>query len=153
MDDKLILLEVLIERANQTLNRPFSYLYQGNKKVDRGYRVLLEFNHQELMGYVLSTKEINKSKEELEDELGFNLYYIKDVVDVSPLLNDDLLSLCDQVSEYYIAPKIAVLQAMLPPSLSPRKSALKAPKIAYEQYVRVKYYDKDGLRNTGSHLF
>ena len=77
MDDKLILLEVLIERANQTLNRPFSYLYQGNKKVDRGYRVLLEFNHQELMGYVLSTKEINKSKEELEDELGFNLYYIK----------------------------------------------------------------------------
>ena len=145
MDDKLILLEVLIERANQTLNRPFSYLYQGNKKVDRGYRVLLEFNHQELMGYVLSTKEINKSKEELEDELGFNLFYIKDVVDESPLLNDDLLSLCDQVSEYYIAPKIAVLQAMLPPSLSPRKSALKAPKIAYEQYVRVKYYDKDGL--------
>ena len=141
MDDKLILLEVLIERANQTLNRPFSYLYKGSKKVDRGYRVLLEFNHQSLMGYVLSTKVTNKTKEELEDELGFNLYFIEDVVDESPLLNDDLLALCDQVSEYYIAPKIAVLQAMLPPSLSPRRSSLKDPKIAYEQFVKIKYYD------------
>ena len=145
MDDKLILLEVLIERANQTLNRPFSYLYKGSKKVDRGYRVLLEFNHQSLMGYVLSTKVTNKTKEELEDELGCNLYYIEDVVDESPLLNDDLLALCDQVSEYYIAPKISVLQAMLPPSLSPRRSSLKAPKIAYEQFVKIKYYDTEGL--------
>ena len=138
-------IEVLIERANYSLNRPFSYLYEGNKKVDKGYRVLLKFNNQPLVGYVLSVREFNKTKEELEEELGFNLFYIDDVIDSSPLLNDDLLSLCDQVADYYLAPKIAVLQSMLPPSLSPRKSSLKAPKIAYDQYVKVKYYVLDGL--------
>ena len=145
MGDKLKIIEVLIERANHTLDRPFSYLYKGNKQVDKGYRVLLEFNHQELVGYVLSAKETNESKEELEDKLGFNLYYIIDVIDSSPLLNDDLLELSDKVANYYLAPKIAVLQSMLPPSLSPRKSSLKAPKIAYDQYVKIKKYNKEGL--------
>lgn len=145
MDDKMKVIEVLIERANYSLNRPFSYLYDGDKKVDKGYRVLLKFNNQPLVGYVLSTYTTNKSKEQLEEELGFNLFYIDDVIDSSPLLNDDLLSLCDQVADYYLAPKIAVLQSMLPPSLSPRKSSLKAPKIAYNQYVKVKYYITDNL--------
>ena len=145
MDDKLIIIEVLIERANHALNRPFSYLYKGDKKIDRGYRVLLEFNHQSLVGYVLSIKATNKNKEELEEEFGFNLFYIEDVIDESPLLNEDLLALCDEVSTYYLAPKIAVLQAMLPPSLAPRRSALKAPKIAYEKYVKIKKYDVSGL--------
>ena len=145
MGDKLKIIEVLIERANHTLDRPFSYLYKGNKQVDKGYRVLLEFNHQELVGYVLSAKETNESKEELEDILGFNLYYIIDVIDSSPLLNDDLLELSDKVANYYLAPKIAVLQSMLPPSLSPRKSSLKAPKIAYVQYVKIKKYNTEGL--------
>ena len=145
MGDKLKIIEVLIERANHTLDRPFSYLYKGNKQVDKGYRVLLEFNHQELVGYVLSAKETNESKEELEDILGFNLYYIIDVIDSSPLLKDDLLELSDKVANYYLAPKIAVLQSMLPPSLSPRKSSLKAPKIAYVQYVKIKKYNTEGL--------
>ena len=126
MDDKMVIVEVLIEKANYSLDRPFSYLYNGNKKIGKGYRVLLEFNHQELVGYVLSVKETNKTKDELEEELGFNLFYINDVLDDSPLLNDDLLELCDKVADYYLAPKIAVLQSMLPPSLSPRKSSLKA---------------------------
>ena len=145
MDDKMVIVEVLIEKANYSLDRPFSYLYNGNKKIGKGYRVLLEFNHQELVGYVLSVKETNKTKDELEEELGFNLFYINDVLDDSPLLNDDLLELCDKVADYYLAPKIAVLQSMLPPSLSPRKSSLKAPKIAYDQYVKVKYYVTDDL--------
>ena len=45
MGEKVKLLEVLIERANHSLNRPFSYLYNGDKKVEKGYRVLLDFNH------------------------------------------------------------------------------------------------------------
>ena len=145
MDERNVLLEVLIEHANHALNRPFSYLYKGDKNVDRGYRVLLEFNHQKLVAYVLSKTIINKTKEQLEEELGFNLYYIDDVIDETPLLNEDLLALCDEVSEYYLAPKISVLHSMLPPSLSPRKSSLKAPKIAYDQYVNLKIYDTEGL--------
>ena len=145
MDDKMIIVELLIERANHLLDRPFSYLYKGNKKVNKGVRVLVRFNNQELVGYVLNVKETFKSIEELEEELGFNLSFIEDVIDESPLLNDDLLELADKVAEYYLAPKISVLHAMLPPSLSPRKSSLKAPKIAYTKYVVLKKYDVSGL--------
>lgn len=148
----MILVEVLIEKVNHSLDRPFSYLYDGEKRVDKGYRVLLDFNHQELVGYVLSVRNVNKSVEELEEELGFNLFFIKDVIDYSPLLNDDLLSLADQVASYYLAPKISVLHSMLPPSLSPRKSALKAPKIAYEKYVIIKKYEIDNLTATQKNL-
>ena len=131
----MLKVNLLIERSAHSLNRPFTYLYDGKKKLGIGYRVLLDFNKQELVGYVLSCEETLLSKEELENELGYTLSFINDVLDNEPLLNEDLLNLCDEVSEYYLAPKIAVLQAMLPPSLSPRRSSLKAPKIAYNQYL------------------
>ena len=141
----MLIVETLIEYASHSLNRPFSYVYKGNKNIEKGYRVLIDFNHREIVGYVLNVNKTDKTIEQLEDELGFHIDEIKDVLDSSPLLNEDLLELADQVSSYYLAPKISVLQTMLPPSLSPRRSSLKAPKIAYDQYLRVIDDDEDGL--------
>ena len=139
------IVELLIEHHNYSLNRPFSYIYKGEKPVDKGYRVLVSFNNQELVGYVLNVKETNKSISEIEEELGFTVNEIIDVIDSSPLLSEDLMDLADQVSDYYLATKISVLQSMLPPSLSPRRSSLKAPKIAYDQYVEINKYDEEDL--------
>ena len=139
------IVKVLIEYANRSLNRPFSYLYKGNKNIGVGFRVLLSFNNRDLVGYVIKCEETNKSKEELEEELGFKIGEIIDVIDESPLLSDDLLELADDVSDYYLAPKISVLQSMLPPSLSPRRSSLKAPKVAYDLYIKTINFDEDGL--------
>ena len=143
----MLIVETLIEYASHSLNRPFSYVYKGNKTIEKGYRVLIEFNHREIVGYVINVQETNKTVEQLENELGFNIGEIKDVLDNSPLLNEDLLNLADQVADYYLAPKISVLQTMLPPSLSPRKSSLKAPKVAYDQYLKAIDLDEDGLTN------
>ncbi len=142
------IIELLIEHNNYSLNRPFSYVYNGEKTVERGYRVLVNFNHQELVGYVIKVSDTNKSKKELEVELGFNIDEIVDVIDSSPLLNEDLMTLAEEVSDYYLASKISVLQTMLPPSLSPRKSSLKAPKIAYDQFIIIKDYDESDLTFT-----
>ena len=139
------IVEVLIEYANYSLDRPFSYVYRGTKKVDVGFRVLLSFNNRELVGYVINSYDTDKSIDELEKDFGFKIGEVIDVIDSEPLLSQDLLDLADQVADYYIAPKISVLQSMLPPSLSPRRSALKKPKIAYDQYVRVIDKDEDGL--------
>ena len=139
------IVEVLIEYANYSLDRPFSYCYKGNKPLDVGFRVLVQFNNRELVGYVTKCYETEKSIEELERELGFSIGGVIDVIDSTALLSEDLLKLADEVAEYYIAPKISVLQSMLPPSLSPRKSALKAPKIAYDIYVRTIDTDESGL--------
>ena len=139
------IVEVLIEYANYSLDRPFSYYYFGNKKVDVGFRVLVDFNNRELVGYVVKSYESGKSIDALEKELGFSLGEVIDVIDETPLLSNDLLELSSRVADYYLAPKISVLQSMLPPSLSPRRSSLKAPKIAYDQYVRVINKDENGL--------
>ena len=146
MDGQLMkVVEVLIEYSNYSLDRPFSYFYKGNKNVDVGFRVLINFHNREIVGYVINCYQTDKNEKELEDELGFEISEILDVIDETPLLNKELLELCDKVSEYYLAPKISVLQTMLPPSLSPRRSALKAPKVAYDLYVRAIDTDEGGL--------
>ena len=139
------IVEVLIEYANYSLDRPFSYSYKGDKKVDVGFRVLVNFNNREIVGYVVKVYNSEKSVQELENELGFSIGEVIDIIDEAPLLSDDLLRLADEVKDYYIAPKISVLQSMLPPSLSPRKSSLKAPKIAFDIYVRCIGKNEDGL--------
>ena len=139
--------EVLIEYSIQSLDRPFSYIYNGKKIIDEGFRVLINFHNKEIIGYVVNCYDTDKTKEELEDQLGFNIEEIIDVIDETPLLNKDLLSLAEEVSQYYLAPKISVLQSMLPPSLSPRRGALKAPKIAYDQYIKVIDDNEEGLTN------
>ena len=141
------IVEVLIEYAKSSLNRPFSYCYNGPKKLIKGIRVLLEFNHRDLIGYIINVQETDLSIAEYEEEKGFSVSEIKDVIDDVPLLNEELLSLLDEVSSYYLVPKISVLQSMLPPSLSPRKSSLKGPKIAYDQYLEVIDDSEDDLTN------
>lgn len=138
------ILGVLIQHAKTSLNHPFSYLHNGSP-VCKGVRVLAPFNGQNIIGYVVDVQETSQTKEELEKANGFRLEMIRGVVDKEPLLNDELMSLCDEVAEYYLAPKISVLQAMLPSSLKPALSALKGPKIAYDYYFRAKDKGEDGL--------
>lgn len=141
----MLVVDVLIEYANYKLDRPFSYIYKGNKKIDIGFRVLLNFKNRELVGYVLNKRETNESVSELEEKYGFKLEEIIDVIDVTCLLKDDLLKLADEISDYYLAPKISVLQAMLPNSLSPKHSFINGPKIAYDKYIIVLDNDVNGL--------
>ena len=141
------IVKVLIEYANRTLDRPFSYFYKGNIKIQKGVRVLVCFNHRDIVGYVVDAEETNKAIKEIEEESGYQLNEIVSVIDQTPLLDKELLDLLDKVSSYYLAPKISVLQAMLPPSLSPRRSSLKAPKIAYNQYYEILNDEEEGLTN------
>ena len=141
------IVKVLIEYANRTLNRPFSYFYKGNIQIQKGVRVLVCFNHRDIVGYVIDVEKTDKSIAQIEEESGYQLNEIVSVIDQTPLLDEELLDLLDKVSSYYLAPKISVLQAMLPPSLSPRRSSLKAPKIAYDQYYELLNDDEEGLTN------
>lgn len=139
------IIELLIEYTTHSLDRPFTYLYSGKKEVEKGYRVLITFNHRESVGYVLNVRESEKNIKELEEEMGFKLFEIIDVLDDKPLLDDELLRLVDALSEYYLAPRISILQAMLPPSLKPAKSSLTKPKIAYDKYLEIIDANEDGL--------
>ena len=139
------LLEVLIERKVQSLNRPFSYAYFGSKEVDKGFRVLVPFANKKIVGYVISIKETNKKLEDIEKEMGFKIASIIDVIDEKPLLNEELMKLAEEIKNHYCAPLISVLQAMLPSSLKPASSSLRGPKIAYDTYVKLLDESEGGL--------
>ncbi len=141
----MVLAEVLIERSANALNRPFTYCYSFKDKLTKGVRVIVSFNHKDVIGYVLNVKEDNRSKKEYEEESGFILNDIKAVLDKSPILDDELLSLAKEISNYYLCPLISVLQTMLPPSIKPKYSSLKAPKIHYEKYLVLVSKNEEGL--------
>lgn len=139
------IVEVLIERSIYILDRPFTYVYLGTKVIGPGFRVLIDFNEQTIVGYVLSCKDSHLTKAELEEELDLEIKEIKDVLDEECLLSDELLSLADFIKDYYLSPKIKVLQTMLPPSLKPTTSSLSKAKIAYEQFLVVLDDNEEGL--------
>lgn len=139
------LLEVLIERKVETLNRPFLYAYFGDRAVDTGFRVLVDFANSDLVAYVLKVTETNKTIDELEEETHFEIKEIKEVLDDKPLLNKELMELANQVSKDLLVPLISVLQAMLPPSLKPSKSTFRAPKVGYKKYLHILDSSEEGL--------
>ena len=128
----MYLLKVLTQRNLYLLDRTFYYVSNDEAKV--GVRVEINFNKINIVGYVLECKEVNKTKEELEDELGINLSFINTIIDEKPILSDNLLKLAFELKKRYIYPLIGVLQTMLPPSLKPKdtfKNAAKKKMVRY----------------------
>ena len=139
------ILEVLIEYGLSSLDRTFSYFYNGEKTLSPGIRVLVNFNNKDIIGYVLSVKEYSGTAEEYQKESIYVVKEVKEIIDESPLLNSELQNLANDIADYYFSPLISVYQAMLPPSLKPKKSALTKPKISYDTYVHLVDKDEFGL--------
>ena len=108
------------------LNRPFTYYYEGDNLLV-GIRVLVSFNNRRIVGYVTSVESTAFTLKEASENLGFDLQVIADIVDEKPLLTEELMTLSEFVAAYYLTSQINVLNAMLPPSLKPKLSALKGP--------------------------
>ena len=147
------ILSVLIEYNVSTLNRPFSYTYDGDAIVKKGTRVLVPFNNRKIIGYVIDASYVDKTKEELRNESAFELKDIIKVIDDEPIFNDELESLAKKVADYYLSPLISVYQTMLPPSLKPKKSALSKPKIQYDDYLVPLTDNEDDLTPKQLELF
>ena len=139
------ILEVLIEYGLSSLDRTFSYFYNGEKTLSSGIRVLVNFNNKDIIGYVLSVKEYQGTVEEYQKESIYVVKEVKKIIDETPLLNSELQNLAKDIADYYFSPLISVYQAMLPPSLKPKKSALTKPKISYDTYVHLVDKDEFGL--------
>ena len=97
------------------------------------------------MGYIVGAIDTYLSPKELADRDGFQYAFIHRLLDEEPLLSPELSLLCEETAEYYLAPKISVLQCMLPSSLRPSISSLNGPKIAYESWVEIVDESEEGL--------
>lgn len=128
------IIDVYIQHPILSLNKPFSYLYEGSQEIVVGTRVEVSFHNRKIVGYVANVKYTDLTKVELEENHGFKYEFIINIVDDKPILNEELINLSMMVASYYYAPIISVLKAMLPESLRPNKSSLKATQIQYDSY-------------------
>ena len=128
------LLEVLIEHRNPQLSRPFTYQYTGQASIQKGMRVLVSFNQQSLVGYVLNVENVDSTDERLLNQT-YRVTEILSVIDNQPIMNAELIQLSEVLSRDQQTPMIAYLQTMLPKSLKPSRSGLKGPKVAYEDWL------------------
>lgn len=117
---------VYIEHSTLTLDRTFMYNID-NFNVERGTRVKVKFGYQSLTGFVESISEIN------EKDVDYEILPIEEVVDTTPLLNEELMELGKFMSEKYVCSRIACYQSMLPKKLKPKTNN---EKIKYETWVR-----------------
>jgi len=136
------ILKVLIEYSAESIDRTFDYLLDSDVNA-KGCRVAIDFgNKKNIIGYVLDSEFTDKNKEELEEEYGFSLKEVKEVIDSESLLSDELQDLAMFMSKEYVCPLISCLQTMLPKSLKPKSGKKVGIKqIAYVTYVK----EEEGL--------
>jgi len=135
------ILKVLIEHNSESVDRAFDYLFNGDACVN-GCRVSIDFNRQKnIIGYVIDSEFTSKSKEELEEEYGFSLKEINEVIDNESLLSSELQELACFMSKEYACPLISCLQTMLPKSLKPKSGKKVGVKLL--AYITCNGYSSD----------
>ncbi len=127
------IVEVFVEYNTMQLDRTFTYV-SDCENIERGKRVIVPFNYKEIVGFVESVSETHKTKEELEMEMGFNLGVITQVLDVEPLINEELFELAEWMSKETVSSRISCFQAMLPAKLKPISNN---QKIKMENWVKI----------------
>lgn len=129
------IVQVFIEHPLQKLNRPFTYVYHGDQPIETGCRVVVPFRDKEIIGFITDVLKIEADDLRLTPK-DYTLLPIISVLDLQPIINEELFAFVEHFSSQYFIPKIALFQAILPKSLKPTTGSLSGPKIAYLEYLK-----------------
>lgn len=98
------------------------FYYASDKEIKKGVRVNIKFKSNDVIGFVIDCIKKDETLEKVEDELGFKLNYIDEIIDEDPIINDELFNLAITLSKQFFYPLVGVLQTMLSPSFRPAKT-------------------------------
>lgn len=129
------LANIWLEHPTMMLNRTFSYILKDSQNPERGCRVHVELVNRMIVGFVDSITETELTKEEFEAREGYKLKYVSDVIDESPVLNEELYQLGLWMAHETISPVISCFQAMLPAKMKPVSNHQSAVKEAYVKLI------------------
>jgi primosomal protein N' (replication factor Y) (superfamily II helicase) len=105
--EEMKLAQVIVDVPAMQTDQPFSYLIPPQLAVEIGMRVEVGFGSRHVQGFVVG---FEAAPEPLPD----NLKPIIRVLDLAPVLNQELLALADYMKETTFAFKVTCLQTMLP---------------------------------------
>lgn len=102
----MILIECLVQDPIQ-FKKTFTYTY--SHPIEKGVRVWLDFNHRQVVGFVINC---------FEGSVDYEVKSVLSIIDSEPILNAELLKLAEVISYRTISPLIKVYQLMLPKPLA-----------------------------------
>lgn len=101
------LAQVIVDVPAMQTDQPFTYLIPPQMTVESGMRVEVSFGSRHVQGFVIAVTETPELPAD-------NLKEIIRVLDLTPVLNHELLQLADYMKDTTFAFKITCLQTMLP---------------------------------------
>ncbi|MCY8152340.1 primosomal protein N' [Bacillus paralicheniformis] len=104
--------EVIVDVTTKNIDRPFDYRIPDKFKgmIKKGMRVIVPFGARKIQGFVTGVKESSELA-------GRSVKDIQDILDLTPVLTEELLELSDWLTEKTLSFKITALQAMLPAAM------------------------------------
>ena len=114
--------QIIVDVPTMQTDQPYTYVIP-EEMIDQilpGMRVTVPFGRRKVMGFVIG---IRATTDLLEDQLR----PLTTILDLSPVLNTELLSLSDYLADETFAFRISILQTMLP-------NALKAD---YQHFIKI----------------
>ncbi len=127
------LVQVWIEYRTLSLDRPFTYASTLDG-IMRGVRVEINFNGRPIVGFVDSYEETDETLDSASERLGYRLGVIERVIDIEPLIEDELYELSEWMAYECAASRISCFQTMLPAKLKPKNSG---HRIKMEKWVQL----------------
>lgn len=118
---------VIVEIGVKSVDRLFVYLVPDRfrDKIKVGCRVKVPFGRQNLEGFVVGLSDCYNGEQDLKE--------IMELVDLNPILNEEMLWLGDEIAKRTLCSKISAYQVMLPKAL---KASFKTDiKIKYDKYL------------------
>lgn len=130
-------IDVLVELKTKGIDQTFTYLVpeELTDKIKIGIRVLVPFGSQKLEGFVLSFNNNN---------LEYKLKNIIDIVDLEPVLTEEMIELGKYISNKTLCNLISAYQTMLPRALKAKIGLnVKKKYIIYTKLVNDNYIPKN----------
>ena len=115
----MYLVNVLVTNASLNVNQLFSYYY--DEYIEPYKRVEVIFSRAKNKAIVISCESINDLKKK-EEELGFKLLKIVNVIDEEPIITFKQFELAKWLSKTTVSPLISCLNTMLPKALRTSKN-------------------------------
>ncbi|PLR94389.1 primosomal protein N' [Bacillus halotolerans] len=104
--------EVIVDVSTKNIDRPFDYKIPDHLKgmIKTGMRVIVPFGPRKIQGFVTAVKDTS-------DLSGKSVKEVEDLLDLTPVLTEELMNLSSWLSDKTLSFKITALQAMLPAAL------------------------------------
>ncbi|GBG94120.1 primosomal protein N' [Ligilactobacillus salitolerans] len=104
--------EVIVDVPTQQTDQPYTYEIPPDLvgQIQPGMRVIVPFGTRRVLGFLVRVIEH-------KPDVSFEIKPIEEVLDLAPVLSDELLQLSDWLAKWTFSFKISCLQAMLPAAM------------------------------------